>query len=261
MYDLRVVVDEVRGFCDLPMRVGDYFEVKGGRVCIPPGKYVCLWALQSLMPILPVKQRKIAEENDWISHTSKISCPDPNGQVIFRVEVVPVGSSSQEETPSRGEQPPEDAVPARLLVDADACSGCLACEAACSFRRTGSFAPARSCVFVHKEEPGTDIPNVCRQCGTAPCVAGCPTGALYRDPETMAVLWDGDRCTRCGLCVQRCAFSAVRTDPVSGDPMFCDLCGGDPECVRVCPTGAITYGHGGSWTRASETRGEGHDRR
>ena len=26
MYDLRVVVEEVKGFCDMPMKVGDYFE-------------------------------------------------------------------------------------------------------------------------------------------------------------------------------------------------------------------------------------------
>lgn len=254
MYDLRVVVDEVQGFCDLPMKVGDYFEVLGGRIRIPDGKYVCLWALQSLMPILPVKQRRIAEENDWIPRTDRISCPDPNGRVIFRVEAVAVGSS----TGDSGSDPLTEkagALPARMLVDPDSCSGCLACEAACSFTRTGEFAPSRSCIYVHKEEPGIDIPNVCRQCGNAPCVGACPEGALSRDPQTMAVLWDAEKCTRCGLCTDVCSFSAVRTDPTSGCPLFCDLCGGEPECVRACPTGAIAYGHGGSWSRTPGVRG------
>ena len=28
----------------------------------------------------------------------------------------------------------------------------------------------------------------------------------------------------------------------------CDHCGGDPECAKVCPTGAITYGPDASST-------------
>ncbi len=250
MYDLRVVVDEVKGFCDLPMKEGDYFEVKGGKICIPAGKYICLWALQSMMPMLPVKQRKTAENNDWIPYTNKISCPDPNGRVIFRVETVPAGTAFPEvKSSSVVEEMP--ALPARMLVDSDACSGCLACEAACSFARADRFAPAQSCIFVQKEEPGIDHPNVCRQCGNAACVSGCPEGALSRDEQTTAVLCDHDKCTQCGVCMQRCPFGALRRDPVSGHPLFCDLCGGDPACVRSCATGAISYGHGGRWDRAS----------
>jgi Fe-S-cluster-containing hydrogenase component 2 len=26
-----------------------------------------------------------------------------------------------------------------------------------------------------------------------------------------------------------------------GKVQKCDLCGGDPECAKACPTGAITY--------------------
>ena len=37
MYDLRIVVEEIKGFCDLPMEVGDYFEVHAGRIIVPPG--------------------------------------------------------------------------------------------------------------------------------------------------------------------------------------------------------------------------------
>jgi len=50
VYDLRVVVEKVCGFCDLPMRPGDYFEVKGGRITIPQGKHICMWALAAQHP-------------------------------------------------------------------------------------------------------------------------------------------------------------------------------------------------------------------
>ena len=85
MYRLRVIVEEIKGFCDLPMRVGDYFEVDGGSLLVPPGQRVCIWALQSLIPFLTAKQRNIVDDNDWVPTTSKISCPDPNGVVIYKV--------------------------------------------------------------------------------------------------------------------------------------------------------------------------------
>jgi ferredoxin len=30
--------------------------------------------------------------------------------------------------------------------------------------------------------------------------------------------------------------------PETGLPLICDLCDGDPACVKRCPTGAISYG-------------------
>lgn len=254
MHDLRVVVEEIEGFCDLPMKVGDYFEISGGRIHIPPGKYICLWALQSLMPMLPVKQRKIAEENDWIPHTDRMTCPDPNGRVIYRIEVLPAGCvpTDGEDLQAAGASDDRRTPPRRMLVDPDLCSGCLRCEAACSFFHTGAFAPAKSRIYVHKAEPGEDVPRVCRQCGNAPCVAACEAGALHRDPETAAVLWDSGACTGCGVCVKGCPFDAVRMDPEDGVPLFCDLCGGEPECVGACPTGAIHYGTGDSWQRVRD---------
>lgn len=135
MYDLKVIVEEVKGFCDMPMTPGDYFEVKGGRIIIPEGKYICLWALQSMMPFLPLKQRNIAEENDWVPYTKKICCPDPNGMVIYRIETV-----DPETGRIRGAEEKKDDNPKlRLLVDKDKCSGCRACETACAFQHTGSF--------------------------------------------------------------------------------------------------------------------------
>jgi Fe-S-cluster-containing dehydrogenase component len=37
----------------------------------------------------------------------------------------------------------------------------------------------------------------------------------------------------------------VRFHPETGLPMICDLCGGDPQCVKRCATGALKFGRAG----------------
>lgn len=86
MQDLKIVVKEIKGFCDT-IEVGDYFIVRGGRISIPEGHF-CFWALNSIIPLLPAKQRKLDEPDDWMSSTWLVECPDPNGQVIM--EIVPI---------------------------------------------------------------------------------------------------------------------------------------------------------------------------
>jgi uncharacterized repeat protein (TIGR04076 family) len=90
MYELKVSVKKVMGECTAnpPMKPGDHFTVKDGRIEIPEGGYICLWALQSLMPVLTPKERKISEEkeDDWMWRVHHAQCPDPEGRVIFKIE-------------------------------------------------------------------------------------------------------------------------------------------------------------------------------
>lgn len=264
MYDLRVTVDEVKGFCDLPMKPGDYFEVRGGRITIPQGGHICLWALAALIPMFPAKQRDSREPNDWLPRTSRMSCPDPDGMVIYRIERMDSedngGGARQAEPRSTAASPSKPAVapaasqispasaapPPRLLVKEANCSGCRACELACSAAHGGRFQPSLSRIRVRKlEEEGIDRPYPCRQCGQARCVEACPEGALSRHPVTKAVLLDTSLCTKCGRCSEACSFQAVAFSPADGYPLFCDLCGGDPACVKRCATGAIRFGRAG----------------
>jgi Fe-S-cluster-containing hydrogenase component 2 len=133
----------------------------------------------------------------------------------------------------------------RILVREDVCSGCRACEIACVAHHDGRFGTATARIRVHKTEPlGADTPHVCRLCGRAPCVAACPAGALYRDDVTEAVLLRSEDCTGCAACVDACPFDVVILHPESGLPLICDLCGGEPACVKRCATDAIVYADG-----------------
>ncbi len=122
MYELKVTVKKVMGECTAspPMKAGDYFTVSDGDIRIPEGGYICLWALQSLMPLLTSKEREIAEKHDedWMWRVHHAQCPDPKGRVIFRIErtgklekdtagtqgeeVVPVHSGESEACPPEG---------------------------------------------------------------------------------------------------------------------------------------------------------------
>ncbi len=142
-----------------------------------------------------------------------------------------------------------------LLVSPELCTGCRLCELACSFQHFREFAPSRSRItVVRKEEEGLDIPVVCLQCEDAPCVAACPTGALWKEDESGLVAYDFDRCIGCKVCITACPFGGIGWDPKSGSVIKCDWCGGDPQCARICPTGAI------KWVRAEEADATKRDR-
>ena len=144
----------------------------------------------------------------------------------------------------------------RILVRQDLCSGCRACVVACVAGHEGRFGTAMARIRVTKDEPlGVDQPHVCRLCRRAPCVAACPTGALYRDETTGAVLVRPEDCTACAACVDACPFGMAALHPETMSALICDLCAGDPACVKRCATGAIVYGK--ARRRALERPAEG----
>jgi len=83
----------------------------------------------------------------------------------------------------------------------------------------------------------------CRHCEEAPCVEGCITGAMTKDPETGVVLCDSDKCVGCLMCVMVCPCGAVLRNPGGKIVSKCDLCisHGLPACVENCPNEALSY--------------------
>ena len=128
-----------------------------------------------------------------------------------------------------------------LVVNHEKCNGCRKCEEVCSARHGGVANPLSSRIRIMEWQPeGVFMPVVCHQCEDAPCIAACPTMARVRDEETGKTSVDYDRCISCKTCVAVCPFGASRYDPLSKRVVTCDLCDGDPQCVKACETGAIT---------------------
>ena len=87
MAKIKVSVERIDGYCNLPMQVGDHFFVEDSKLFVPDGKYICIWALQSMMPIFPLLQRLEPKEGDWTGKAGQVFvCPDPKGQVHYRIE-------------------------------------------------------------------------------------------------------------------------------------------------------------------------------
>ena len=86
LYDLRVTVERIEGRSVCGLQVGDYFELtESSRLRIPAGHHFCIYALQSVLPLLPAKQRDLPE-GDWLEQESLVACPDPDERVIMRIE-------------------------------------------------------------------------------------------------------------------------------------------------------------------------------
>lgn len=86
IYDIRVIVHAIEGRSVCGLQVGDYFEVtESSKVRIPEGKHFCLYALSAVLPLLPAKQRQLAE-NDWLESDALVACPDPEERLIMRIE-------------------------------------------------------------------------------------------------------------------------------------------------------------------------------
>lgn len=129
-------------------------------------------------------------------------------------------------------------------INAKKCAGCRLCEMACSFKHHTEFSPGLSNILIHCIEDMADCtPLNCIQCENRYCVKACRFDALSIDEKTGAVIVDQEKCKKCKLCIKACVHKGVRLIKKDNKPQIsiCDLCGGDPECVKVCREQAIAY--------------------
>lgn len=86
LYDLRVTVERIEGRSVCGLQVGDYFELtNSNELRIPPDRHFCIYALNSVIPLLPAKQRELPDD-DWLAKDSLVACPDPDERVVMRIE-------------------------------------------------------------------------------------------------------------------------------------------------------------------------------
>ena len=138
------------------------------------------------------------------------------------------------------------------VLDQTRCIGCHACTTACKSENSVPVGVTRT--YVKSVEVGT-FPQVrrnfqvtrCNQCSDAPCVAACPTQAMYRRPDGI-VDFDKSICIGCKACMAACPYDAIFINPEDHSAEKCNFCahrlevGLEPACVSVCPTEAILVG-------------------
>jgi uncharacterized repeat protein (TIGR04076 family) len=86
LFNLRITVDRIEGRPVCGMKVGDYFEVtNSSELRIPDGHHFCMYAIASVLPLLPAKQRQLPGD-DWLENDSLVACPDPEEKLVMRIE-------------------------------------------------------------------------------------------------------------------------------------------------------------------------------
>jgi Fe-S-cluster-containing hydrogenase components 1 len=133
-----------------------------------------------------------------------------------------------------------------IKFDPDYCIGCQACFLVCPLCHKGVISCDLSRVIWISgsfESLTKGKPAFCDQCDYPECYYSCPVGAIYIDKATGARCIDPETCIGCKECIEACPFDPPRInfDSEREIAIKCDLCGGDPKCVKVCPNNALSY--------------------
>lgn len=142
----------------------------------------------------------------------------------------------------------------RYAIDLDVskCVSCGACAVACMDQNdlnVKQTRPFRNVFDMERQEGegGTTYSHLslaCMHCVDAPCIVGCPSACIQKDPETNLTVFDTTNCIGCHSCAMACPYGVPGFGP-DGKMVKCDGCyvrvhhGMKPACVKACPTGAL----------------------
>jgi len=156
------------------------------------------------------------------------------------------------------------------LIDVSKCIGCKACQVACMQWNdlrdevgtcAGTYDNPRDMTDqswtvmryaeVETEERGLEWlirKDGCMHCEDPGCLKACPApGAIIKYANGI-VDFHQENCIGCGYCVSGCPFNVPRISKKDSKAYKCTLCsdrvavGLEPACVKVCPTGSISFG-------------------
>jgi len=129
-----------------------------------------------------------------------------------------------------------------VTFDKEKCIYCEMCSGVCTLNKLEQIKPSAACIRITRDTSrsfGEAQCAVCDMCHERACIDACPADALVWDEEAGVVRFDADNCTMCESCVDACANVGI--DRESERIMICDLCDGDPLCVKWCPEGALSW--------------------
>lgn len=145
-----------------------------------------------------------------------------------------------------------------LVLHPERCTGCHSCEMICSLTHDNECNLTLSRIGIMKTRGGgtnENIPIVCQQCHDPICADVCVMGAISKNEETGAFVVNEDLCVGCKACVIACPLGGVLYHYIKGCAMKCDLCGGDPECVKSCLYNALEFLPMDEWGRNERLKG------
>lgn len=126
-----------------------------------------------------------------------------------------------------------------IKVDIEKCTGCRACEMACSAfhakPKYSSINPARARIRVVIDEINDEY---------VPIRAGDYTPSECNGRHIYTI--NGKEYSECSFCGACCPSRDYFIEPDSGLPLKCDMCESippldEPWCVKVCTNDALTY--------------------
>jgi Fe-S-cluster-containing hydrogenase component 2 len=182
-------------------------------------------------------------------------------------EEEPAAEAEAEAPAAEAEAPSQYLAGHTIVFDPYQCTGCMKCAFACAEKYSKELYPDETQHMVNLEFARirpmrfqyVDVVNVCTYCtleewaeGSSefPCAEVCPEDAIVTIPEGegkegvygMGYKWiDRDKCLgidKCWRCAEICEdqfASGISFDPIEKKAQVCSRCGGDPECVKVCP--------------------------
>ena len=156
-----------------------------------------------------------------------------------------------------------------LVADSTRCVGCKLCELACTEYNEGRSQPTLARVKISRnynfgprgQQAGFNrgmgefgnlrlVQDICLQCPhPVPCATACPYQAIVMDQKTGARVVNQNKCRGCRTCQRACPWEMTTFNQTAAKASKCFLCNGDPECVAVCPTGALRFV---SWTNLTK---------
>lgn len=126
-----------------------------------------------------------------------------------------------------------------IVHDPSLCTGCRQCMTACSFKNYKTYNYNLSLCKVLEDPRGGFVRVHCQHCKDPMCMAACPVKAIKKDEKTGFVTIDKMLCIGCKSCTYACPISIPQMGRGLKAMVKCDMCDGDPECIKVCSAKAI----------------------